>query len=341
MPIKPGSKARALSLKSSNSSEEEGTASKSPLQSKAVKLKPGVRSSMLSGAGRPYTLPVTGKSILLRRLELDPKHTWVDPLINPRDQDLLRESDPSIVKLRNSMVTESQRDPVLVRSNPGPDGEEYEVIYGSRRRFAALLEDASRIDGFSLISELAEITDDADAIRLARAENNDRENLSAWERAMDIQRSCDNIYANCTLDQIAKLEGIGRATVAAYKKLASLPKAAVSLLKNPNDLSRQDGISLLKSMEIFGFQDAVKQCEKIAGEGKTFRDAKKLKAFFKVIKKSEKSKWPQAITRKDGSPFAKVNAIRGAEDKYKIDLIGVDSDTIDAIISALQLQSRG
>jgi ParB/RepB/Spo0J family partition protein len=286
-------------------------------------------------------LPISGKNILLKRLELDPKHTWVNPVINPRDQDLLRETDPSIAKLRLSMVSESQRDPVLVRSNAGPNGEEYEVIYGSRRRFAALLEDKSRVDGFALIAEIGEITDDADAIRLARSENNDRENLSPWERAMDIQRLCQDVYANCTLDQIAQLEGIGRATVAAYKKLATLPKVAVSLLDNPNALTRQDGLALLKTLQQYGFEQALEQCEKMAGEGKTFTDVKKLRAFFRVIEESKASKWPQVITRKDGSAFAKVNAIRGSKDRYKIDLVGVNIKTIDEIIAVLKSKSKG
>lgn len=341
MPIKPGSKARSVEIKPSNNEASGSHISKTPLESKALESKPGMRSSMFGGAGRPFTLPISGKNILLRRLELDPKHTWVNPAINPRDQDLLRENDPSIAKLRLSMVSESQRDPVLVRSNKGPNGEEYEIIYGSRRRFAALLEDKSRVDGFTLIAEIGDIADDADAIRLARSENNDRENLSPWERAMDIQRLCEDAYANCTLDQIAELEGIGRTTVANYKKLATLPKVAVSLLENPNILSRQDGLALLKTLQQYGLEEAVKQCKKMAEEGKTFADVKKLRAFFRVVETPKTSKWPQVITRKDGSAFAKVNAIRGTKDKYKIDLVGIDAETINEIIKALKAVKKG
>lgn len=341
MAIKPGSKARSVNISSSSGERQSKVLGTTPLDSKALKTKPGVRPSMLGGAGRPYTLPITGKNILLQSVALDPKHTWVNPRINPRDQDLLRENDPSIAKLRSSMVSESQRDPVLVRKNTGPNGEEYEVIYGSRRRFAALLEDKSRVDGFNLIAEIGDITDDADAIRLARSENNDRENLSPWERAMDIFRLCEDTYANCTMDQIAELEGIGRATVAAYKRLAALPKVAVSLLDNPNVLSRQDGLALLKTLEQYGLEKAIEQCEKMVGEGKTFADTKKLRACFRVVEAPKASKWPQVITRKDGSAFAKVNAIRGSKDKYKIDLVGIDSETIREIISVLKSKSNG
>jgi ParB/RepB/Spo0J family partition protein len=239
------------------------------------------------GSGsRPLRLPVTKQPIHLRRLEVDPKLTWVDPKINPRDQEfLLREDNDGVEKLRSIIVREKQGNPALAREREGPNGERWEIIDGSRRRAACLLEDARTADVYPLLIEVGAITDDADAMALARREESTALKFSPWERALSIERLKETAYKGLVDDEIAKKENVSKRTIVYYASLSGLRRDVVSLLSNPAALTLAQGQSLRKTIDSLSKEDVDHM---VKTQKTSFATAPKLISHLTKLKSTDK-----------------------------------------------------
>lgn len=186
-------------------------------------------------------LPVSKRQVSCSHMPLDPQQVFVGSY-NKRAQGLLSENDPAMQDLMTSMA-QGQRDPVLVRAiKDGPDTR-YELIYGSRRRFAAELLNQRQPGGFKLRAWVSAEIPEVDARKLSHAENNEREDISNWEQAIYLKRIQDQ-NPTWTQEVIAFNEGIPQGTVSRLLALASIPEDLIRLLVSPKALGVKTGAKL-------------------------------------------------------------------------------------------------
>jgi len=197
--------------------------------------------SMTSQSGRIermyLTLPVTKSAVTCLLQNVDPAVTTVFHG-NMRSQELLSETDPGVSSLLKAIEKEGQRDPALGRWIETEEGKRLEIIYGSRRRFVVgrINEKLMEKDGAGLKLKVwvpdASISD-ADANRLSASENEDREDISAWERAK-FYESDYIAHPDLTVEALASLHGLGKGTLSKYLSLAGIDLSVVRLLQSPS-----------------------------------------------------------------------------------------------------------
>jgi ParB/RepB/Spo0J family partition protein len=350
MAIKPGDQNRGSA---GESSREVGESVKRPFAAKdsggrsQAPTRNPLKSPIMQGAydtsrmrTRKMTLPVTKKVVELTIKAIDPEDTWVSEKINPRNQALLSEKDPHIVSLRQSIKNETQREPVLVRQNAGPNGERYEIIYGSRRRFVGTLEKKA-LGSFELLAEVGEISD-PDAIRLARAENAERQDLSSYEMGCDYAKLRDTAYADFDQKEMAAALGISEASLSKLLALSRIPEPIVKLFVSPSVITVKDGPRILQTMEKMAPAERERCVKQLAESGSSFE---KVSQFLKAIEARQAA--PSMKISRDkpvtyggggGSVEAKLSAIRGKKNTYKIDITGLDKNglaKLDAFLESL------
>ena len=295
-----------------------------------------------TSGSRPLRLPVTKQPIHLRRLEVDPKLTWVDAKINPRDQEfLLREDNEGVKELRSIIVREKQGNPALAREREGPNGERWEIIDGSRRRAACLLEDARTADVYPLLIEVGAITDDADAMALARREESTALKFSPWERALSIERSKETAYKGLVDDEIAKKENVSKRTIVYYASLSGLRRDVVSLLSNPAALTLTQGQSLRKAIDALSKEDVDRM---VKVEKTSFATAPKLISHLTKLKPTDKiggkggdldcvGKWLD----KEGNLLVEVKSVQKKPGEFTLRVHPHKDDVMSSIMQVVSL----
>jgi ParB/RepB/Spo0J family partition protein len=283
-------------------------------------------------------LPVTKNRVECEYIEILPEQCVVSRL-NKRVQSLLSPSDPAIIKLKNSIQEDAQRDPVLLRSINSTQGMgEYELIYGSRRRFVIELLRNEGID-VKLRAWVANSIPDSDAKKLADSENEDRQAISAWEIAKyyeAIQRKNNAV----TAEYIATEENITASSVRRYLQLATLPEDIVKKVKSPTEISLRSGLDILK---IINQQQPDRRKEIIDTVKKmdSFDSSNDLSKAIKDIATPKESKVknskPIDIVDNKGNHRAKIGTHRSKKGKYKIDLFDAKDEEIQKVIEALEI----
>lgn len=282
-------------------------------------------------------LPVSKIKVECDLIEIDPKLCVASPL-NKRIQTLLSPDDHAVQQLLRSIREEGQRDPVLVRQLKKPGGEQqYEVIYGTRRRYVAeLLAEAGEGGGLLKAWYCDQITD-ADAKRLADSENDDRQDISSWERAMYFARLRAE-QPEVTLEVLAGIEGVDRTLAGKYLKLAELPEDVVLLVASPVAISLRAGLDIQKALSALS-PTARKQIVKEFAEQPRFEDGVALlKALRSAATKPKKSRTPQAwdIVDAQGRKRAVIGAHRSNKGQYKVDLFELTERQIKAVEEAIR-----
>lgn len=126
----------------------------------------------------------------------------------PRD----RFEEESLKELAASILKQGIIQPVTVRKLAY---DKYQLISGERRLKAA------KIAGLDSIPAFIRVADDQQMLELALVENIQRENLNAIEVAISYQRLMEE--CQLTQDELSKLVGKSRASVANYVRLLKLP----------------------------------------------------------------------------------------------------------------------
>ncbi len=171
-------------------------------------------------------------------LSVDPKKSRLWRLHN-RDQTLLSESNCH--DLIDSIRLHGQQEPALVREVNDEPGIDFEVIYGSRRRFACL---ALGKDLDVIISGAG----DRECAVLMDAENRARQDISDYERALDYQRWLDDgLYVR--QKDLADAIGIDTGNLNRLLKLAQLPEVLIKAFRTPLDIRVHYGTELLKQWQ--------------------------------------------------------------------------------------------
>ena len=129
-------------------------------------------------------------------------------------------SDEGIEALADSIREHGVLQPILVR--PLPDGS-YQIVAGERRWRA------SKMAGLDEVPVNIKELDDFETMKIAMAENLQRENLNPIEEAEGYKYLIDNF--NMTKEQIAKIAGKSRSYISNSIRILSLPDFVTDALR--------------------------------------------------------------------------------------------------------------
>ncbi|MFT6903867.1 MAG: hypothetical protein ACJAS1_000512 [Oleiphilaceae bacterium] len=195
---------------------------------------------------RRYKLPVSGETIDVSLISLDPRKTRVSPL-NPRIQELLNKDDPKLKEMKLSMLQSGQFDPVWAR--PIIVGEEvwHEIFVGTTRRFISSWITEDMQDRFKEQDEdfgemffpleawVAKVPD-VDCLKMSRLENQERRDLSFWEKCMDAKKnSLDPAISMLPFGDQAKIIGMSSGAYSDALSVANnMPEKLIKSLISPS-----------------------------------------------------------------------------------------------------------
>ncbi|WP_150291497.1 ParB/RepB/Spo0J family partition protein [Sphingobium estronivorans] len=152
---------------------------------------------------------------------------------NPRDQPgLTADSCRSLIE---SIASEGgNRIPVLVRLNPPGSDRPYQLLVGSRRRFAVdWLNHHGRPD--MRLSALVVDLSDEEAFRLADIENRERADISELDRARSYQAAVDRFYGGVQ-SRMAEALNLSNSQLSRLLALAQLPEEVVNAFATKDEL---------------------------------------------------------------------------------------------------------
>jgi ParB/RepB/Spo0J family partition protein len=283
-------------------------------------------------------LPVSKRDITLKAISINPGDCDIHPN-NRRHQGLLNTENPRVQSLYQAIVSEGQRDPVLARYKDVDGEKRVEIIDGSRRRFVADWI-AQEQEGYQLKVWVSADIPDADADYLTRAENENRDDISAWETAQYLKRVASE-NPNWTQDVIAEKEGVSRQSVSNYLIVAEIPVALVALLRTPNLLNVKTGLQLVKFLKSLTKAE-YKQRLKEVTQRAPYSDFKALLSALKEQpgSKEKEHKTPTAnkkIKVMSGDKLrAEIGVNRRIKGRYKVDLYDVSEAELAAFQEAIK-----
>ena len=147
----------------------------------------------------------------------------------------------AISGLVESIREDGQQVPVVVRA--GKTAGRYEIIAGSRRARAVNLINANGVGPQRLL--LAEVLDldDQAAWKLAVAENAERKDISAYERALNLRQALVSLF-NDNQSELARSLKVDKSVVSRMIALANLPPEIVALASRPESLNAHTAAQL-------------------------------------------------------------------------------------------------
>ena len=152
---------------------------------------------------------------------------------NPRDQPGL--NPDSCRSLIESIAAEGgNRIPVLVRSNSGASEQPYQLLVGSRRRFAIDWLNHNGRPELRLNALLVELSDE-EAFRLADIENRERADICELDRARSYQQAVDRFYGGVQ-SRMAQALGLSNSQLSRLLALAQLPEEVIQAFATKEDL---------------------------------------------------------------------------------------------------------
>lgn len=192
--------------------------------------------------------------------------------------------DETISALADSIKEHGILQPILVR----PYGSGYQIVAGERRWRAA------RMLGMSEVPVQIKELSDLEAMQLALIENLQRENLNPVEEAKGYSELVESY--GMTQEEVAKIVGRSRSSVANAMRLLALPEEIQEMLEN-GDISTGHGKALLAFDDEEKMLDAarkaadgklnVRSLEKMASEDDTKKSSKKdnshIDSYFKEM----------------------------------------------------------
>ena len=278
-------------------------------------------------------LPISGDEIELKSVELAPSNCQIHPR-NQRVQSLLKLSNPKVAQLRDSLKREGQREPVLARWITVADQKILEILDGSRRRFAC--EDLYRENKEILLRAWVGLIGDADAEHLAKAGNDDRDDISSWELSQYL-KAVENENPSWSHEVIAANERMSRTNVSNLLAIADIPIEVVSLLESPDLLKVNSGLKVLKLLRNTKDKNYIKFLEKEAPFTKFSELANRLKDLLSPKPSSRLPSANRKVEIKSGTKLrASIGSNRKKEGQFKVDLFGLSDEEYQKILSALE-----
>ena len=159
--------------------------------------------------------------------------------------------DAAIAELADSIRQHGLIQPIVVRSV----GAGYQIVAGERRWRAC------RMLGMSEVPVIVKELDDSQTAQIALIENIQREDLNPVEEAM-AYRSLMEDY-EMTQEQLSKVLGKSRSTIANSVRLLNLPDSIVDMLKK-----REISVGQAKALAAAETEDEMLELAKLAAAGK-------------------------------------------------------------------------
>ncbi len=331
-----------------NRDDKTNKVEKSPKE-KAVKAKEKTIASPALGGGRRKVtgmrkaerrilhMPISKKDIELSAIMVNPLDCLIHPK-NRRIQSLLRESNPKVMELKNSLLEEGQREPVLARHITVDGEQKIEIIDGSRRRFVSELIAKENPD-FKLKIWLGREISDQDAEYLTKVENELQENISVWETAQYLKGvSESNLGWTNTL--IASNEKMPESSVSLYLTLSGVPMGIIERLESPDVLTLASGVPLMRilnKLDEKSYKSLLVELNKL----ELFKSSKDLlRSVSDLTKPKKATQTPTANKKVEFKSGDKVRAVigknRSKEGQYKLDLFDVSADEFKKLADAIE-----
>ena len=159
--------------------------------------------------------------------------------------------DAAIAELADSIRQHGLIQPIVVRST----GTNYQIVAGERRWRAC------RMLGMSEVPVIIKELDDSQTAQVALIENIQREDLNPVEEAMAYRALMEDY--NMTQEELSKIVGKSRSSIANAVRLLNLPDEVVELLKKREITSGQ-----AKALAAAETEDEMIELAKLAAAGK-------------------------------------------------------------------------
>lgn len=339
------STSKSSSVDEANSHENQSTKLHAANSSIASSSQPEIVKTNVRSSFKPKTgtgqrllselyLPVSKRYIELTHDFIDPKLVKVGEY-NQRNQELLSIDDPDVKALMESIKSDRQKEPILVRVVDG----EWEAIYGSRRLYSVLAineeREREKLDLIEIECWVGSDISDIDAHKLSIGENQNRTDISSYEKGL----YCKKLYdAGKHIDEIAKLECVTSKTIRNWLELAQLPVEFVSLLESPKLISKESGIPLKK---LISSSSDVEVADFISSKpNQSYKSIKKLKDdFSKFCRGSELTKESIPVNKPivfedndEKGVKVKITRHRTKLGQYKIDMHDLSDEELTMMI---------
>lgn len=152
---------------------------------------------------------------------------------NPRDiPALCAENCRSLIE--SIALEDGNRIPVLVRQNPPGSELPYQLLVGSRRRFAIDWLNHNGRPEIRLSALIVEMSDE-EAFRLADIENRERQDITELDRARSYQQAVDRFYGGVQ-SRMAEALGLSNSQLSRLLSLAQMPDAVVDAFATRDEL---------------------------------------------------------------------------------------------------------
>ena len=233
-----GNKGFAAKLTGGAGGEGEGAAKPA-----GTRLPP--RTGILQARDNTLAQLARGAAVTRSQELVDPSccRIWVQ---HNRDYSALNETNCADL-IESFKAQGKQEMPAIVRRLSG-QAQEFEVICGARRHWAASWMRANNYPDFRFLIEPRELTDE-EAFRLADLENRSRRDLSDYERACDYARALDRHYAGSQQKMAERLE-VSASWLSRFLELAKLPIDVVRAFASPHELRISHAATLAPLLNI-------------------------------------------------------------------------------------------
>jgi len=152
---------------------------------------------------------------------------------NPRDVPALCAENCRTL-IESIALEDGNRIPVLVRQNPPGSDLPYQLLVGSRRRFAIDWLNHNGRPEIRLNALIVEMSDE-EAFRLADIENRERQDITELDRARSYQQAVDRFYGGVQ-SRMAEALGLSNSQLSRLLALAQMPDEVVNAFATRDEL---------------------------------------------------------------------------------------------------------
>ena len=257
---------------------------------------------------------------------------------NPRDQPGL--NPDSCRSLIESIAAEGgNRIPVLVRSNSGASEQPYQLLVGSRRRFAIDWLNHNGRPELRLNALLVELSDE-EAFRLADIENRERADICELDRARSYQQAVDRFYGGVQ-SRMAQALGLSNSQLSRLLALAQLPEEVIQAFATKEDLKVRYSELLTPLLRRYEQRAdviaeariiATEQQARAAGDGAMLPSATVLSRLRQAAARRPRDMGEIAILS-DGDRIGRARVAKGA---VTLDVSIANDADLDALLATLR-----
>jgi ParB family chromosome partitioning protein len=265
---------------------------------------------------------------------------------NPRD--IPRLSYDGCRTLIESIAQEDgNRIPILVRVNPPGALQPYELLVGSRRRFAVEWLNNNGRPEIRLNAVIVELSDE-EAFRLADIENREREDITELDRARSYQAAVDRFYGGVQ-SRMAEALTLSNSQLSRLLSLAEMPEVVVEAFATRDELRVRHSEVLTPILRRPGQREQVLAAARQIGDEQQRLAAadKRLIPAATVLTRLKQAglAGTRAVTQEQSVMLGadRVGKIRQGRDAIAVELAVTDAVDLDVLlerVKALLVQFR-